>query len=152
MTKGKTRIMNRNEELFHRDETEDRNEYGVTAEVFIWAWETSETADAVVQKLADFAKKHGLPAMPKGIVLARASGYRNRTPPINLKKLRRSNSKTYDVEALNNYIDTLRHAQETGKTPEMPKVEPGLTPPVAEGEDAVKATIKKMMGGKATKK
>jgi hypothetical protein len=72
-----------------------RAEYGVTPEQFITAWQTSESADEVAEKLK----------MPKPIVHARASFYRQ--AGLKLKKMPRRSRKGLDVERLNRLIEEL---------------------------------------------
>src|SRR5205807_5198562 len=61
-----------------------RTQYDVTAEQFVRAWQTSETAQEVADRLK----------MPKPIVLARASAYRK--DGVKLKKLKRTSSRALD--------------------------------------------------------
>lgn len=79
-----------------------KTNYHVTPEEFILAWETSETVDEVVEKLGRAAKEKGSPAIPKDIILSRASTYRN--SGVKLKKMRRRHGRPIDVEALNRLI------------------------------------------------
>jgi hypothetical protein len=72
-----------------------RTEYNVTPEEFIKAWQQSDSP----QEVADLLK------MPKAIVLARASNYRDNG--IRLKKMKRGQKRKLDVEALNALIDEL---------------------------------------------
>jgi hypothetical protein len=72
-----------------------RTEYNVSPEEFVRAWQTSETAQEVADKLK----------MPKPIVLARASGYRK--DGIHLKKMKRGPKRALDVDALNRLIEQL---------------------------------------------
>jgi hypothetical protein len=72
-----------------------REQYDVSPEDFIRAWQTSQSADEVAEKLK----------MPKGIVHARASNYR--TAGIRLKKMPRSRKNKLDVDALNKMIEEM---------------------------------------------
>jgi len=72
--------------------------YGVSAQEFITAWETSDSA----QEAADRVN------MPKAIAQARASGYRKRG--LNLKHMPRG-MKPLDVDRLNAFIQQLHHEQ-----------------------------------------
>lgn len=67
------------------------NKYDVSPEKFVEVWQASEDADEVAQKLA----------MPKAVVLARASSYRQMG--VKLKKLERS----LNVDKLNNIIEEI---------------------------------------------
>jgi hypothetical protein len=72
-----------------------RTEYNVSAEVFIQTWQASERAQEVADKLG----------MPKPIVLARASSYRE--AGIRLKRMQRHHGRGLNVAALNKLIDDL---------------------------------------------
>jgi hypothetical protein len=72
-------------------EVQHRTRYAVTPEEFALTWNDSESADEAAERLK----------MPKPIVLARVSAYRNKG--VKLKKMRRANSRL-DVEKLNNII------------------------------------------------
>ena len=72
-----------------------RAKYDVTPEQFITAWQTSESADEVAEKLK----------MPKPIVLARVSSYRR--AGLKLKKMPRRPGKELDIERLNRLIEEL---------------------------------------------
>lgn len=76
-------------------EVRSLTDYGVTAEQFIEAWQTSETVDEVCEKLK----------MPKPIVHARASGYREKG--VLLKKMKRYANRGLDVDGLNALIARL---------------------------------------------
>jgi hypothetical protein len=65
------------------------NKYNVSAADFVRAWESSTDAAEVAAKLG----------MPRPLVNARAADYRRMG--VKLKKLKRSNSRRLDVEALN---------------------------------------------------
>lgn len=69
--------------------------YDVSPEEFIRVWQTSNSTDEVSEALK----------MPKPIVLARVSGYRNKG--IKLKEMPRAGSNKLDVEKLNRLIDEL---------------------------------------------
>lgn len=66
-----------------------RRKYNVSAEQFITAWRSSETAREVAAKVG----------LPLPIVYARVSFYRRRG--VRLLPLRRTHPKTLDVAALN---------------------------------------------------
>jgi hypothetical protein len=80
----------------------DRKTYNVTPEDFITVWQTSDSAQQVSDKLK----------MPKAIVLARASTYRQ--SGIRLKKMKRRNRRALDVAALNRLIDELDASSRKG--------------------------------------
>jgi hypothetical protein len=71
-----------------------RKKYEVTPERFIEVWQTSKNAREAAEILG----------MPKGILFARASGYRSQG--INLRKMPRQ-SRRLNVEQLNQLIDKL---------------------------------------------
>jgi hypothetical protein len=80
-----------------KTESGDQNgktQYGVTPQRFVKVWQTSSTAEEVARRLN----------MPKSIVHARASNYRQQG--IKLKKLARS-SKGLDVDGLNRLIEEI---------------------------------------------
>ena len=66
--------------------------YDVTPKQFVEAWQSSESADEVAEKLG----------MPKPIVLARASNYRS--TGVQLKKFKRKTKSKIDVQELNELI------------------------------------------------
>jgi len=70
-------------------------QYNVKANEFVWAWQTSETAAEVAERLG----------MPRPIVYARASSYRKRG--VRLKKLKRSSPRGLNTDALNRLADAL---------------------------------------------
>src|SRR5436309_1183872 len=70
-----------------------KKQYNVTPEQFVQAWQTSESAQEVADRLG----------MPKAIVLARASTYRQQG--INLKKMKKKHKRALDVPALNRLIE-----------------------------------------------
>jgi hypothetical protein len=72
-----------------------RTRYDVTAEQFVQAWQSCDSADAVAALLK----------MPKAIVLARASGYR--AQGVKLKKMKRQGKNKLDVAGLNALIEQL---------------------------------------------
>jgi hypothetical protein len=72
-----------------------RNDWNITPEAFITAWQTSDTVEEVCEKTG----------MPKPIVLARASAYRR--SGINMKHMRRKDRRGLDVEKLNRLIEGL---------------------------------------------
>ena len=69
-----------------------RTEYNVSAEDFILAWQSSNTAEEVAAKVG----------MPRPLVHARACTYRSMG--VRLKMLARVNPRRLDVEALNKLI------------------------------------------------
>jgi hypothetical protein len=85
-----------------------KTDYGVDPKAFIEAWEASRTPQEVADKLK----------MPKAIVLARASNYRQ--AGVKLKKLQRRSKRAIDVEGLNRLIEDLRKRkkEEPTATPE----------------------------------
>ncbi len=72
-----------------------RADYNVSPEDFIRAWQSSETAQEVADKLK----------MPKAIVLARASKYRQ--DGVKLKKVKKRHKRKLDVAELNKMIEQL---------------------------------------------
>lgn len=114
-----------------------RTAYNVPPEVFIKAWQESVTAQEVSDKLK----------MPKPIVLARASIYRQ--AGIHIKKLRRESSKALDVGRLNTLIDQI----DRGRRPEDVALERDRGPedeevlPVtrAELEQTVADTVRRVL-------
>lgn len=104
-------------------EVKTRTAYNVTPQQFITAWETSNTAQEVADKLG----------MPKLIVLARASSYRQ--DGIHLKKMRRDHKRALDVDALNRLIEQLNAGGSTEESPPR----------------KVQSTIKKMLREKDKK-
>ncbi len=81
--------------MVKKTETRGKTDYNVDAETFIRTWQQAQSAQEVADKLK----------MPKDIVHARASTYRN--AGIRLKKMARHSNKALDVEALNKLIDSL---------------------------------------------
>jgi hypothetical protein len=75
-----------------------RQNYEVSAEEFVRAWQQSSSVDEVAEKLG----------MPKPIVLARASTYRQKG--VKLKAVKRG-AKGLDVDTLNAIIDELNREQ-----------------------------------------
>jgi hypothetical protein len=76
-----------------------KTDYNVPAEEFVRVWEVSDSVKEVSDKLG----------MPEGIVLARASGYRQMG--VMLKKMKRNRKKKLDIDALNNIIEEIRAAK-----------------------------------------
>src|SRR5262245_54386200 len=80
-------------------ERKERATYDVSPEQFVHAWQTSDSADEVAEKLK----------MPKPIVHARVSLYRQFG--IKLKKMPRRRKDRLDVEALNRMIERIDRQQ-----------------------------------------
>ncbi len=80
----------------HRGKKVTCHRYAQSCQDFIRVWETSGSADDVAEALK----------MPKAIVHARASSYRQLG--VKLKKMPRKMSKQLDVEALNGLVEELR--------------------------------------------
>ncbi len=129
-------------------------DYGVDQKTFIWAWETSETIEECMARLAEHSKKLNLPEMPKSIMLARASEYR--AAGLQLKKYKpgRKAGKP-EVQELNSYIASLREAREKGRAVPAPKTEaqpvaapPDIDPAVAAAAQQLLADI---LAGKKVK-
>jgi hypothetical protein len=78
-----------------------RNKYDVSAEAFVLAWQSSNTAEEVAAKVG----------MPRSLVHARACTYRR--IGVRLKTLGRVNPQRIDVEALNKLI---QQAQEKAQS------------------------------------
>jgi hypothetical protein len=76
-----------------------RKSYDVSPTELIEAWESSETVQEAAAKLK----------MPKAILLARASKYRQ--TGIKLKKMKRPSRRSLDVDALNRQIEEIRRRQ-----------------------------------------
>jgi transcription elongation factor Elf1 len=94
-----------------------KTDYNVDAETFIRTWQQAQSAQEVADKLN----------MPKDIVHARASTYRN--AGIRLKKMPRHSNKALDVEALNKLIDSLEADIEEGTRRVFAQSPPGTVPP-----------------------
>lgn len=88
------------------------NNYSVTPEEFIEVWQTSDSAEAVAQKLK----------MPKPIVHARVSTYRS--AGVKLKKMKRKANRKLNVEELNALIDHLNAEKKPAAKPETARPQP----------------------------
>lgn len=88
-----------------------RPDYGIDRRTFIIAWESSDTADQVVDRLAAVSKELNLAPMPKPVILARASGYRSQG--LNLKKYPPGRRPGSDVGTDNELVTRIR-AEKTG--------------------------------------
>jgi hypothetical protein len=77
-----------------------RRKYDITPERFIQVWQTSKNASEAAELLG----------MPKAIMFARASAYREQG--IKLKKMPRK-SRRLDIERLNGLIEKLASEKET---------------------------------------
>jgi hypothetical protein len=88
-----------------------RNDYGVSPDDFIQAWQTSSSVDEVSKKLG----------MPKTNVHQRASNYRDKG--IRLKKMPRKLRSEIDVVRLNEIIDKINKDMDIQpeEPPEKPK-------------------------------
>lgn len=86
-----------------------RKQYAVGVEEFVRAWQTSESAQEVADKLG----------MPKPIVLARASGYRD--AGIKLKNFKRGPKNAVPVDEMNRLIEQIE-AEKQGRTPEYQRL------------------------------
>lgn len=98
-------------------------DYGVDPEIFVAVWEKCQTVDEVFEKLAEASKKLGRPPMPKPIIIARASNYRDAGVP--LKKMRRTDARTIDTEKLKGIIAQIHGGEE----PELVDGRPMARPP-----------------------
>jgi len=78
-----------------------RADYNVTVEQFVRAWQAAESAQEVADKLG----------MPKPIVLARASGYRE--AGIKLKHMKRGRRDVVPVDEMNRLIEQLEAEQQS---------------------------------------
>lgn len=113
-----------------------RREYSVTPEEFIKAWQESETAQEVADKLG----------MPKPIVLARASAYRGEG--VKLKKMRRENKRALDIDGLNRLIEQLAAG---GSVEEAGSEVEEEAPPAAKPRKDARSTVKKLLKDKEKK-
>jgi hypothetical protein len=84
---------------------EERTHYPVSPEKFALIWNSCESAEEAAEKLE----------MPKPIVLARVSNYRQKG--VRLKKMRRKNSRRLDVEKINQIIETQNNSFVDNSTP-----------------------------------
>ncbi|HEX4610094.1 MAG TPA: hypothetical protein VH092_18015 [Urbifossiella sp.] len=82
-----------------------KTEYGVPAEVFVAAWEAAGTIQEVYETLKAYSEQHGNPVMPRPIIAARASEYREKVP---LKKMPRISDRNLDAKALTDLVEKLR--------------------------------------------
>jgi transposase len=93
-----------------------KTDYGVTAEQFIVAWQTSKTAQEAADRLG----------MPKPIVHARASAYRQ--AGIKLKLMPRGAKKQLDPVELNRLAEAALANAPEGAHPPAEKQKRDLTP------------------------
>ena len=93
-----------------------KTDYGVTAEQFIVAWQTSKTAQEVADRLG----------MPKPIVHARASAYRQ--AGIKLKAMPRGRAKQLDPEELNRIAEAALESAPKEVRPPAEKKKRHLSP------------------------
>jgi hypothetical protein len=99
-----------------------KTDYGVDQRTFIWAWESSDSIEDCHAKLAEYAQRLNLRAMPKVVMLGRAADYR--AAGLQLKKYKPGRKPGRpEVQELNDYIATLRAEKEKGKTPAAPKTD-----------------------------
>lgn len=117
--------------------SKSRAEYGVSQEAFVIAWQSSSTVDEVFEKLKVYSQSLGHDAMPRPVILARASSYRQ--SGIALKKMPRLDNRTLDVEGMNSLIKRI----DGGEPVQMPSGEPAAAPPSREHDAA--AGAKRMM-------
>lgn len=108
---------------------EDAIDYRVSSEEFVRIWETSPTLDAVVDKLRALAIEKGAPPMPRRIVLARASAYRQ--AGVRIKTMRRGR-KGLDITGLNRLIAKLNNRDPDTEPPPTPRRIRKPTPPKPE--------------------
>lgn len=108
-----------------------RTVYDVSPEQFVYAWQTSRSADEVAEKLK----------MPKPIVHARASSYREKGVP--LKKMPRHTNRGLDLKGLNAIIERLNKEQGVSQATE-PKVTKGQENTTID-PDAVQAVVEQVM-------
>lgn len=110
----------------------------VTPEAFLDAWQSSNSAQEVADKLG----------MDKPIVLARASYYRGLG--INLKSMKRKAKKKLDIEELNRQIAKLnkKYGVEAEPVPlELPKGRRQLDIPVKNSSEVIKDLLISMGRG-----
>lgn len=113
------------------EETEKtaRADYGIDKRTFVRLWESSNSVDECVGKLAEEALARGVSPMPKAAAIARASDYR--AAGVSLKKHRPGRKSIQgEVQELNEYIAQLREAK--GRTPSPPSKPPSIPPEVAQ--------------------
>lgn len=72
-----------------------RQQYGISPEVFVRAWQTSSSIQEVADKLSKYAGR----SYPKETVASRASSYRTRG--VKLKRMSRPGAPKLDAEKLN---------------------------------------------------
>lgn len=95
------------------EKRDEREVYNVTPEEFVRVWQTSDSADEVSRRLN----------MPKPIVHARASNYRDKG--LQLKKMKRHSNRGLDVQSLNALIAQLNAEQGVAAEPPPPAPPPG---------------------------
>ena len=100
---AKKKAQQTSEDSFRSEPEPGKKDYKVSAEEFVRVWQESASADEVANRLN----------MPKPIIFARASGYRQ--SGVNLKKMPRHKNKALDVEALNKIIDEIDREQAAKK-------------------------------------
>lgn len=86
-----------------------KTDYGIDAETFVSAWERSGSMDEVFEALKLISEKEGKPAMPKPIIVARASEYRKLKIP--LKIMPRVKENAVDVKRLTALVMKIRAEQ-----------------------------------------
>ncbi len=117
-----------------------RAEYGVSQEAFVIAWQSSGSVDEVFEKLQVYSASLGHQSMPRPVILARASSYRQ--AGIELKKMPRLDGRTLDVVGMNALVKKI----DRGEAIEMPEGLPAAAPPAREGDPA--EGVKRMLAGK----
>lgn len=138
--------MTKQKKIAAKPEAEDggRKDYGIDRRTFIIAWVSSESVDEVHEKLAERAREMNLDPMPKPVILARASHYRD--VGLKLPKFR-PGRKVASVDEDNELIAEIL----AGKKVEMEKAARQASPPRVE-TDVVKGNvaelIKKLPGSK----
>lgn len=111
----------------------EKQDYGVTAETFIAAWQTADS----LEEVADIT------GIPKPVCSARASKYRG--DGIKLKRMSRRSSRALDVDSLNRLIEKIneKHGIESmGDEIKEPKERKPLTKKHV--QDIVRQVIKEI--------
>lgn len=107
----------------------NRSENGIDRDTFVVTWESSESTDECLEKLAAISREGGFEPMTKPVMLARASGYRSDGIKIKKYKPGRKPVNTDEaVASINEVLARLRASRPTqADAPrEASKVDPAL--------------------------
>jgi hypothetical protein len=116
-------------------------QYGIDQTTFTILWESSGDTDELVEKFRQYAEERQLPAMPKAIILARASAYR--TAGVGLKKMERISTRSLDIKSLNAIIAKIRR----GEAVQLPEATPPAAPPEVR-QKQIASNMKKLVEGR----